>query len=195
VDGTFLNLPNHDSIREEFGVRAMGRGTKKDVPKSMCLLSMLYDPANYLTLDVQTGPTDGSEMDLLMRHLPKVGKGDILMLDRGYPSRALFAAPQTKGIHFVVRMVMNWLPVKKFMQSRKQDMVVTLEVPDGDYEKYKQQFPSIRKTVKCRMVKVLGDNGEQQVICTSLLDNAKYKPAELGELYRIRWGIEEGYKM
>jgi Transposase DDE domain len=195
VDGTFLNLPNHDSIREEFGVRAMGRGTKKDVPKSMCLLSMLYDPANYLTLDVQTGPTDGSEMDLLMRHLPKVGKGDILMLDRGYPSRALFAALQTKGIHFVVRMVMNWLPVKKFMQSRKRDMGVTLEVPDGDYERYKQQFPSIRKTVKCRMVKVLGDNGEQQVICTSLLDNAKYKPAELGELYRIRWGIEEGYKM
>ena len=117
------------------------------------------------------------------------------MLDRGYPSRALFAALQTKGIHFVVRMVMNWLPVKKFMQSRKQDMEVAVEVPDGDYERYKQQFPSIRKTVKCRLVKVLGDNGEQQVICTSLLDNAKYKPAELGELYRIRWGIEEGYKM
>jgi hypothetical protein len=195
VDGTFLNLPNHKSIREEFGVRGMGRGTKKDVPKSMCLLSMLYDPVNYLTLDVQTGPTDGSEMDLLMKHLPKVGKGDILMMDRGYPSRALFAALQTKGIHFVVRMVMNWLPVKKFMQSRKQDMEVTLEVPDGDYERYKQQFPSIRKTVKCRLVKVLGDNGEQQVICTSLLDNAKYKPSELGELYRIRWGIEEGYKM
>jgi hypothetical protein len=195
VDGTFLNLPNHESIREEFGVRGMGRGTKKDVPKSMCLLSMLYDPVNYLTLDVQTGPTDGSEMDLLLKHLSKVGKGDILMLDRGYPSRALFAALQTKGIHFVVRMVMNWLPVKKFMQSRKQDMEVAVEVPDGDYERYKQQFPSIRKTVKCRLVKVLGDNGEQQVICTSLLDNAKYKPAELGELYRIRWGIEEGYKM
>jgi hypothetical protein len=195
VDGTFLNLPNHESIREEFDVRGMGRGTKKDVPKSMCLLSMLYDPVNYLTLDVQTGPTDGSEMDLLLKHLSKVGKGDILMLDRGYPSRALFAALQTKGIHFVVRMVMHWLPVKKFMQSRKQDMEIAVEVPDGDYERYKQQFPSIRKTVKCRLVRVLGDNGEQQVICTSLLDNAKYKPAELGELYRIRWGIEEGYKM
>jgi hypothetical protein len=195
VDGTFLNLPNHESIREEFGVRGMGRGTKKDVPKSMCLLSMLYDPVNYLTLDVQTGPTDGSEMDLLMKHLPKIGKGDILMLDRGYPSRALFAALQTKGIHFVVRMVMNWLPVRKFMQSQKQDIEVTLEVPAGDYERYQQQFPLIRKTVKCRLVKVLGYNGEQQVICTSLLDNAKYKAGELGDLYRIRWSIEEGYKM
>ncbi|HWK03787.1 MAG TPA: hypothetical protein VNS58_09150 [Puia sp.] len=66
VDETFLNLPNYESIREEFGVRGMRRGTKKDVPKSMCLLSMLYDPVNFLTLDIQTSPTDGSEMDLLM---------------------------------------------------------------------------------------------------------------------------------
>ena len=45
------------------------------------------------------------------------------------------------------------------------------------------------------MVNVLAENGEQQVLCTSPLDTAKYKPDELGELYRIRWGIEEGYKM
>lgn len=56
-------------------------------------------------------------------------------------------------------------------------MEVTLEVPDGDYERYKQQFPSIRKTVKCRLVKVLGDNGEQQVICTSLLEAFSGKTA------------------
>ena len=42
---------------------------------------------------------------------------------------------------------------------------------------------------------MLGEDGKQQVLCTSLLDTAKYKLAELGELYRIRWGIEEGYKM
>ena len=30
---------------------------------------------------------------------------------------------------------------------------------------------------------------------TSLLDSAKYKLPELGELYQIRWGAEEGYKM
>jgi hypothetical protein len=29
--------------------------------ESMCLLSMLYDPANYLSLEVQMGQTDGSE--------------------------------------------------------------------------------------------------------------------------------------
>src|ERR1700761_1138995 len=52
VDGGFLNLPNHESIKEEFGSRGMGRGRLNGLKKSMCLISLLYDPANYVTLDV-----------------------------------------------------------------------------------------------------------------------------------------------
>jgi len=195
VDGSFLNLPNHKTIQEEFSSRGMGRGKLKDVNKSMCLLSMLYDPVNYMTLDVQTGPTDGSELQLLLRHLSKVQKGDIILLDRGYPARYLFSALQSKGIDFVIRMKPYWLPVKEFVKSRKQDIEIMMEVPDGDYERYKQQFPSMKKKIKCRMVKVIADNGELQILCTSLLDTAKYKLKEIEELYRIRWGVEEGFKM
>src|ERR1700744_236317 len=175
VDGTFLNLPNHESIREEFGVRDMGRGQNKDVPKSMCLLSMLYDPVNYLNLDVQMGETDGSELQLLLKHLPKIDKGNIVMRDRGYRSRYLFSILTSKGSHFIVRMKPNWLPVKEFIKSRKEDITITMGVPEGDFERYRQQFPSMKKTVKCRLVKVLGEDGKQQVLCTSLLDTAKYK--------------------
>jgi len=195
VDGGFLNLPNHESIREEFGTRGMGRGRLRGLKKSMCLLSLLYDPANYMTLDVQDDHMDASELQLLLRHLKKVNKDDILLLDRGYPSRYLFSILASMGIHFVVRMKPNWLPVKQFLRSRKQDIFVTMEVPDGDYERYRQQFPGMKKTVKCRMVKIKDERGEVQVLCTSLLDNAKYKLEELGELYQLRWGIEEGYKM
>jgi len=195
VDGSFLNLPNHKTIQEEFSSRGMGRGKLKDVNKSMCLLSMLYDPVNYMTLDVQTGPTDGSELQLLLRHLSKVQKGDIILLDRGYPARYLFSALQSKGIDFLIRMKPYWLPVKEFVKSRKQDIEIMMEVPDGDYERYKQQFPSMKKKIKCRMVKVIADNGELQILCTSLLDTAKYKLKEIEELYRIRWGVEEGFKM
>ena len=53
----------------------------------------------------------------------------------------------------------------------------------------------MRKQVKCRLVKVKDEQGNIQVLCTSLLDPVKYKLEELGELYRIRWAIEEGYKM
>lgn len=195
VDGSFLNLPNHESIHEEFGVRAMGRGKNKDVPKSMCLLSMLYDPINYMVLDVQMGPTDGSELQLLLKHIPKADKGDIILLDRGYPSRALFSALQSNGVHFIVRMRPFWLPYKEFTKSTKRDITITMDVPDGDYERYRQQYPSMKKRIKCRLVKITADNGEEQILCTSLLDSAKYKLQDFGELYRRRWGIEEGFKM
>ena len=104
VDGTFLNLPDHESIREEFGTRGMGRGRIRGKKQSMCLLSMLYDPVNYVNLDVQTDHMDASELQLLLRHLNKVEKDDILLLDRGYPARYLFSVLQSKGSHFIVRM-------------------------------------------------------------------------------------------
>ena len=196
VDGSFLNLPNHESVRQEFGSRAMGRGKLKDVHKSMCLLSMLYDPANYMTLDVQTGQTDGSELQLLVKHLPKVNKNDILLLDRGYPAKYLFSLLKSRGIHFVVRMKSNWwMPVKEFAESTRQDTEVMFEVPDGDFEKYKVLFPAMKKTIKCRLVKIKDQRGEEQVLCTSLMGKEQYSREELSSLYDMRWGIEEGYKM
>jgi hypothetical protein len=196
ADGSFLNLPGHESIKQEFGNRAMGRGKLKDVNKSMCLLSMLYDPANYMTLDVQTGQTDGSELQLLLKHLPKVNKNDILLLDRGYPAKYLFSLLKSRGIHFVVRMKANWwMPVKEFAESTRQDIEVTMEVPDGDFEKYKVLFPAMKKTIRCRLVKVKDQHGEEQVLCTSLMGREQYSREELSSLYDMRWGIEEGYKM
>jgi hypothetical protein len=53
----------------------------------------------------------------------------------------------------------------------------------------------MQKQIKCRLVKVLDEQGNLQVLCTSLLDSAKYKIADLADLYKLRWGIEEGYKM
>lgn len=44
------------------------------------------------------------------------------------------------------------------------------------------------------MAKVTADDGQEQIMCTSLLDPVKYKLQELGEVYCVRWRIEEGYK-
>jgi len=134
-------------------------------------------------------------LQLLLNHLPKIDKGDIVMLDRGYPSRYLFSILVSKGSHFIVRMKPNWLPVKEFIKSSKKDITVMMEVPDGDFERYRKKFPAMRNTVKCRMVKVQTENGDEQILCTSLLDPVKYKLQELAELYCVRWGIEESYKM
>jgi hypothetical protein len=68
-------------------------------------------------------------------------------------------------------------------------------VPDKYYDSYKEQFPSMKKEIKCRLVKITLPNGAEEILATSLLDSAKYKLPEIGELYQIRWGTEESYKM
>jgi hypothetical protein len=73
------------------------------------------------------------------------------------------------------------------VKSRKQDMVVCMEVPDGDYARYGQQYPGMKKQVKCRLVKIRDEQGHLQILCTSLLDAAKYKIDELSDLYKLRW--------
>ena len=39
----------------------------------------------------------------------------------------------------------NWLPVKEFIKSRKKDITITMEVPDGDYERYRKAVPGYEK--------------------------------------------------
>ena len=49
VDGTRLMLPNHKTVREEFGEHHFG--PKADSKRSMPIGSMLYDVLNHLTID------------------------------------------------------------------------------------------------------------------------------------------------
>lgn len=51
------------------------------------------------------------------------------------------------------------------------------------------------KEIVCRLIKVELDNGEIEILCTSLLD-AKMFPADIfKELYHYRWNEEEAYKL
>lgn len=84
IDGTRIVLPKHQTTIEEFG--EYGFGPKADSKRCMAIGSMLYDVFNNVTIDAQLAPYSGSERDLLLKHLDKVKSGDMLLLDRGYPS-------------------------------------------------------------------------------------------------------------
>lgn len=67
VDGTWLVLPNHLTVVEEFGLHQFG--PKADSPRSLAMGSLLYDPLNMVTVDSQIDAYSSSERDLLMKHL------------------------------------------------------------------------------------------------------------------------------
>jgi hypothetical protein len=194
VDGTRLVLPNHKSVIEEFGEH--GFGPKADSKRSLAMGSFLYDPINMLTLDAQITSYASSERELLYKHLEKVKKEDLLLLDRGYPSIALIFLLKAKGIQFCMRMKENWwLNVKEFLESGKSHQIVSFRLPKKDRHILKDYPGMFEDQVKCRLVRVELPNGEKEILCTSLIDSQKYPVEDIAELYHYRWNEEEGYKL
>jgi hypothetical protein len=194
VDGSRLVLPNHASVREEFGVHKFG--PKADSERSLALSSILYDVLNLLSIDAQIAPYAASERDLLYQHLEKVKSNDLLLMDRGYPSKALFFLLLAKGIQFCVRMKDDWwLEVNEFSKSDEKERIVTFKLPKKDRKLLKEYPEWHDKEIKCRLIKVTLKNGESEILCTSLTDMEKYLHEDFSELYHYRWNEEEAFKL
>lgn len=194
VDGTRLTLPRHKSIFEEFGEH--GFGPDANSQQSLAICSALYDPLNLLTIDALLAPYTSSERALLDQHLDKINPGDLLLLDRGYPSIALFFKLIARKINFCVRMKDDWwLSVKDFKESGEKDRIVNLKLPLKDQAKLADYPEMIDQEIQCRLVCVDLPNGEKEILCTSLLDTTKYTQEDMSELYHYRWNIEENYKL
>jgi hypothetical protein len=194
VDGTRLILPNHQSVIKEFGQQQFG--PKADSPRSLAMGSMLYDVLNQITLDAQLAPYASSERDLLMHHLDKVKRGDLLLLDRGYPCFWLLFLLNAKGIEFCVRLKEDWwLKAKDFNESTEIERIVTFSLPKKDNKKL-SDYPHIQETtITCRLIKIELPDGKNEILCTSLVDSQKYPYEEFDKLYHYRWNEEEAYKL
>ncbi len=200
VDGTRLMLPNHPSIKEEFGECSFGPNA--DVKRSMAIGSMLYDVLNQITIDAQLAPyknsnnKKGSESALLKKHMSKLKEGDLLLLDRGYPSFALFFILKAQNIEFCVRMKGSWWKeVREFRESGEKERIVTFTLPEKDRNKLTEYPKSASNPIKCRLIRVELDTGEIEILCTSLIDTIQYPNRQFKELYHFRWNEEEAYKL
>jgi hypothetical protein len=194
VDGTRLLLPKHKTVIEEFG--EYGFGPNADSPRSIAIASMLYDVLNLVTLDAQLAPYDYSERDLLNRHIPFLKKGDLLLLDRGYPSITLFYILKYLGVDFCVRMKEDWwLTVKEFAESGEKDRIVKFNLPKKDRRLFGEHLEMINSPVTCRLICVTLANGEKEILCTSLTDTEKFGYDDFPHLYHLRWNEEEAYKL
>jgi hypothetical protein len=131
-----------------------------------------------------------------MLHLKKINKKDLLLLDRGYPCFWLLFLLQAKGIEFCVRLKDDWwLQVDEFTKSQDQERIVKFKLPKKDREKLSEYPHMWEKEISCRLIKVELENGEVEVLCTSLTDCQKYNIEEMGQLYHYRWSEEEAYKL
>lgn len=178
VDGSTIVLPNHPSIKEEFGQHNFG--PKAESPRSLGRISLLYDPLNCITNDAQIAGYSTSEKELCNHHLAHMHQGDLVIFDRYYAALDLMWVLHTKKVDFLFRMKDSWWKVvDEFQKEKRTDKIIDLDCKEG--------------VIKVRLIKAKSPSGESQVFCTSVLSK-KFSPKDFAELYEARWGIEEAYK-
>lgn len=189
VDGSRIELPETEDIISEFG-----RANKQPDAKPLALGSSLFDIGNKVAIDFSLNPCSVSESHVAVKHLKHISQGDLLILDRGYKSLWLMLAIVQTGADFLIRLPSNaFKEVEYFLQSDLREKIVTLQ-PGTKSRKQCLKLGIEAKPLKVRLIKVILDSGETEVLITSLLEESLYPYSLFKELYHLRWGIEEEYK-
>jgi hypothetical protein len=191
IDGSEVLLPSNKETVKEYGDYANNR-TKKNVV--IARFSKAYDVLNNIAIDAYLTKRTNGEHKLAEKHLAYLGKGDLLLLDRGYPSYYLFKRILQNESDFCARVtVSNWLIARDFAASGQNDAIIELE-PSRTIVKnlYKNGIDTL--PLKLRFIKIKLESGEDEVLITSLLDSS-YKYDWFKRLYHMRWGVEESFKV
>ncbi len=110
VDGSTLQLPEGDSIKEKYGTCS-----NQKEGMSMARISYAYDPLNGITLDAIMRPYKVCERTMAFDHilevLPSKEAEDLYLFDRGYPFITLIFFLLFHKKNFVMRCSTAWLSV------------------------------------------------------------------------------------
>ena len=191
IDGSRLQLPLSLELIEDFGF-AENQGA---VPVPMAQASYCYDLLNNMIINSEIDRYETSEYNLALKHLQKCQfEKDLLIYDRYYDGMWFMFYHILKKKDFIIRMARNSITeVQNFFGSDEESKIIEITKLHTDSQKQLKNLNLEFKSFKIRLVKVILDNGEVEVLATSLLDEKKYPNKEFKWLYGKRWGIETNF--
>lgn len=187
IDGSTMNLPYSEEIVNYFGTIA--NQTDQSLP--MARTSSCYDVLNEIILDSQISSYKTSEYDFAIAHLEKLGEGDLVLFDRGYGANWLFVLLIHRKIDFAIRISRSLFP--EFWSSNCRSKIVTVSSCTKKSSDRLKKLGIEFQDTKIKLVKVILDTGEIEVLATSLYSKTKYPDNVFKNLYSMRWGIEQNY--
>lgn len=181
VDGAKLNLQRDPDLERFFGV-------PEGAHCPQALVSVMLDVCARLPVDVQVSPFASCERTHLLEMLPSLTRGDVLVLDRGYPSHEIIQELCEGEIDFLIRVPASnsFAIIDEVRESGSTDRAFTLLPPPGG--------PSYWGPRKLRIVRITAPDGSESFFITSL-PRSSFSRAQLRELYHMRWEIEEFFKL
>src|SRR5665648_139672 len=172
IDGSILEINNSEQLRNAFGY-AEGKTVKLARAKA----SGIYDIENdmMITSKITTYTTGEREIAIeLIDKLKTMGlKNDLILFDRGYPSRNFISYLDSSGVSYLMRV--KSASMKEINEAQEPDEIVEMTV-NG-------------KRIKLRVLRFMLDSGVEEVLVTNLFDEGLGLQA-FKALYFKRWGIE-----
>jgi len=191
IDGTRLKIPVNNETSSYFGKIQTKENYKSYV---LATASIAYDVLNNIVIDGLISNNNQGEKSLSYLHLNKLKQGDLILADRGYPSFYFFKLMMNYSLDFCIRVKeAESLVVRDFIASGSNDKIIELHANRNSFKNHPDSLLS-REPIKARLIKVYLDNGNYEILCTSLLDIKLYPYECFKKLYAYRWLVEEEYK-
>lgn len=177
IDGSTVELKNTPELRAAFGYAENGV-----TQIARARVSGLYDLENDIMIDALIDQYNIDEREFAIKHIKKLLEyglqKDLILFDRGYPSKELIAFLIKNGIDFVMRVSTFFL--KEVNQVKGHDEII--------------KFRYKREEYQLRVIKVMLETGEAEILITSILDQS-FSNKDFKGLYFKRWGIETKYNI
>lgn len=191
-DGSTIALPAARQMKAHFGIYS---STKGGVKSCMAQVFMLYDVLSDIVIDGRLSKIEDGEKTLLkecLKELP-VSKS-IFILDRGFGYFGVCKRFIEQQRDFCIRIsTSNAAFGKLAMENPLPDFLTDWEPSEAERATSYKQGQDLAP-IRVRVTKIMLPKGETELLVSSLLDRKIFNISDLKELYRLRWGIEEGFK-
>lgn len=175
IDGSVLEINNTEELRKEFGYIE-----NQSIKVARTRATGLYDVENDMIITssidhYKTG--ERASATELINKLDSLGSyNDLILFDRGYPSKDFISFIEGKNIKYLMRVSTAFLKV-----------VVTVKNSDQIVEvKHKG------KIIRMRVLKFELDSGMTEILITNIFDES-FDISDFKALYFKRWAIEVKY--
>ncbi len=188
IDGTCVSMSDTAELFECFGRRKGNYGYAR-FPLARAVMAF-----NLQTMILMGHEVDGyttGENTLLRRHLPKLHRGDVLVMDRRYSGANLYAEYQRTGLEFITRICGRLRVDKLKIVQTLDDGDLIVEMPVD--VRHRCQDRTLPKVVQVRIIQTQAKiRGQRETfwIVTSLLDPEQYPAHEIQAWYKKRWKVE-----
>ncbi|WP_032078992.1 IS4 family transposase [Clostridium drakei] len=175
IDGSVLEINNTEKLREEFGYIE-----NQTIKVARARATGLYDVENDMiitsSIDHYRTGERASAIELINK-LESLGSyNDLILFDRGYPSKDFISFIESKNIKYLMRVCAAFL--KAVVNVQDEDQIVEVKCK--------------KEIIKIRVLKFELDSGTNEILITNIY-NKTFTVNDFKKLYFRRWGIEVKY--